>query len=90
MSLGSLEGLKTLKTYREFTVAGHQVVFSFDMTPTDLLKHTSIYVERLGRVTYTSKVAADTYADGLRWLESLEPATARKALEYLWGKVRTK
>lgn len=89
-SFGSLEGLKSIKTHREFIVAGHQVMFSFDMTPTQMMKNTSVYVEKLGRVTYTSKVDADSYADGVRWLENLDHATARKALEYLWNKVRTK
>lgn len=88
--LGSLDGLETVPTFRVFTVAGHQVVFSYDIRPLEMDKHTSIYVKGLGRVTFTSKVSADGYRDGVMWLESLNDMTARKAAEYLWSRVRTK
>lgn len=84
----SLEGLETVENVKIFMVAGHQVVFSFDVNPLEMVKNTSIYVKGLGRVTFSSKVPSDNHTDGVRWLESLDVATARKALEYLWGRVK--
>ena len=86
--LDSLEGLKTIQSYRVFDVAGHQIVFHYDLQPLDVLQNASIYVPGLGRVTYQSKRPCDSYADAQRWLESLDADVARKTLAFLYGKVK--
>lgn len=83
-----IDGLETANTFRIFVIAGHQIVFSFDVMPLEIEKKASIYVKGLGRVTFSTKAAADNYMEGVRWLESLDNETARKALEYLWGRIK--
>ena len=84
----SLEGLKTTPSYKVFDVAGHQIVFHYDLQPLDILQNASIYVPGLGRVTYQSKRPCDSYADAQRWLEGLDINVARKTLAFLYGKVK--
>lgn len=63
-------------------------MFSFELTPLDMLQHATIYVQGLGKVTYTNKRPCDSYADAQRWLESVDDMTARKTLAFLYGKVK--
>jgi predicted small integral membrane protein len=86
--LASLEGLKTIPSFKMFEVAGHQIVFQFELTPLDMLQHATIYVPGIGRITYTKKVTCDSLSQATRWLEGLDVTTARKTLAYLNNKVK--
>lgn len=84
----SLEGLRTIPSFKVFDIAGHQIVFQFELTPLDMLQHATIYVPGIGRITYTKKIPCDSHSQATRWLEGLDVLTARKTLAYLYSKVK--
>lgn len=87
-ALPSIEGLVTIPFCKVFEVAGHQILFNFELTPLDLVQHASIHVPGIGRITYSSRRPCDSHSDAIRWIESIDDMTARKTIAFLYGKTK--